>query len=78
MISASDAKRRTQEQLNYMASIEVDNVMEQIEKAISNGKFVLYMDGSLSKHCRETLEKLGYKVGSGSQYNESYYTVSWE
>ena len=78
MILASDAKRRTQEQLSYMTSIEIDHIMEKIEEAISKGEFSISTNGSLSASCRQKLEKLGYKVDTGIQYNEAWYNVSWK
>ena len=36
------------------------------------------LDGTLNKNVSEKLEKiLGYKVDTGTQYNESYYSISW-
>ncbi len=51
--------------------------MKQIDKTIANGKFSISNDGYLQSQTRKKLEELGYKVETGSQYNESYYSVSW-
>ena len=34
-------------------------------------------DGSLKPETRKKLEELGYKVETGTQYNEPYYSISW-
>lgn len=51
---------------------------EQISLAISYGKFSISNDGSLQPETQKKLEELGYEVKTGTQYNESYYSVSWE
>lgn len=35
-------------------------------------------DGSLKPETRKKLEELGYKVETGTQYNEPYYSISWK
>ena len=48
-----------------------------IRYAIADGKFSISKDGCLKPEIRKKLEELGYKVETGSQYNESYYSISW-
>lgn len=40
--------------------------------------FLISEDGSLKPETRKKLEELGYKVETGTQYNEPYYSISWK
>ncbi len=77
MISASEARKKTENNINSCVTKELSEIMRQIEKAISNGKFSISNDGYLQSVTEQRLEELGYKVTTGSQYNEGYYSVSW-
>lgn len=73
---ATEAYGRT---INNIGNTEILQVIEsQIHEAIKNGKFFITNYGVLPTHEKEQLENLGYKVDCGSQYNESYYTISWK
>lgn len=77
MLSASEAKAKTQNNIDSCVTQELNKLDKQISEAISNGKFSICNDGILQHTTQERLESLGYKVETGSQYNESYYSVSW-
>ncbi len=77
MISASEARKKTENNINNGTTRELSEIMRQIEKAITNGKFSISNDGYLQSETEQKLEELGYKIKTGSQYNESYYSVSW-
>lgn len=77
MLSASEAKKKTWNNIESCVTNELNQITKQIEEAISNGKFSICNDGILQHTTQERLESLGYKVETGSQYNESYYSVSW-
>ncbi len=77
MISASEARKKTENNINNCATKELSEIMEKIDKAIANGKFSISNDGYLQFETEQRLEELGYKIKTGSQCNESYYTVSW-
>ncbi len=77
MISASEARKKTENNINNCATKELSEIMEKIDRAIANGKFSISDDGYLQSQTRKKLEELGYKVETGSQYNEGYYSVSW-
>lgn len=78
MLSASDAKSKTQNNINEYANYELSRLNAQILDAIAEGKFSICNDGSLQPQIRKKLEELGYEVKSGMQKNESYYSVSWK
>ena len=78
MLSANEAKRKTQSNINNCVTSELEKLDMQISEAISNGKFSICNDGVLSLVVQKKLATLGYKIKTGSQYNESYYSISWE
>lgn len=77
MVSANEAKRRTQNNVNICVTQELNKLEEQISNAIANGEFFISNNGTLQKETRSRLESLGYKIETGSQYNEAYYSVNW-
>lgn len=77
MISASEARKKTENNINNCITKELSEIMEQINEAIEDGKFSISNDEYLQSETKQRLEELGYKVKTGSQYNESYYSVSW-
>ena len=77
MLAANEAKRQTQNNIDNCATQELDKIDKQITEAISNGKFSICNDGTIQPKTREMLESLVYKVQTGSQYNEAYYSVNW-
>ena len=77
MVSASEAKTQTQNNVNYDTAQKLKALDEQISNAIAKGGFSIRNDGILQSEIRKKLESLGYKIETGSQYNESYYRISW-
>lgn len=49
-----------------------------IKAAIENGRFECGGDGILERPVIVDLESKGYRVTSATQYNEDYWSVSWE
>ena len=78
MLTASEANKKTKEIIKECLTEELSKLEEQINKAIENGKFSISNDGYLQSETTERLKELGYKVETGSQYNESYYIISWK
>ena len=56
---------------------QLTELSKLIRDAIADGKFSISEDGCLKPKTRKKLEELGYKVETGTQYNESYYSISW-
>ena len=77
MKSTRKAKKKTHNNINDCVTQELNKINKQIDGAIAKGQFSITNDGTLHPATRERLESLGYKVQVGSQYNESYYSVSW-
>lgn len=77
MISASTAYDRTIRNIQNNTTKEMESISKEISNAIQKGKFRITLN-KLSNESRKQIESLGYKVDSGSQYNEMYYIISWE
>lgn len=77
MISAKEAREQTELSRASEYEVELLNIENNIKNAMNKGLPAIHNDGCLSKTIKDELEKLGYKVYQGSQYNESYYSISW-
>nr|WP_297940363.1 hypothetical protein [uncultured Lachnoclostridium sp.] len=76
MINASTAYDRTIRNIQNNTTEEMEKVSKEISNAIQKGKFRITLN-KLSNESQKQIESLGYKVESGSQYNEWYYVISW-
>ena len=77
LLTAVEAHHKTQKNIDDCVTTELKKISEQINIAIAEGKYSISNDGYLQQETRQRLEGLGYKVQTGSQYNESYYSISW-
>lgn len=78
MLSAKEANIKTLNNIKECTTEELSKLENQIDNAIKNGKFSISNNGYLSFIAKQRLEDLGYKVETGSQYNEHYYSISWK
>ena len=78
LLTAVEAHKKTQENIQNCVTIELQKLSEQINDAIAEGKYSITNDGYLKCETQRRLEELGYKVQTGSQYNESYYSIRWK
>lgn len=74
---AHEANRMTNNAIDSYTTQQLAELSKLIRDAIADGKFSISEDGSLKPETRKKLEELGYKVETGTQYNESYYSISW-
>lgn len=77
-LTAAEAHNKTQENINNCVTTELRKLSEEINNAIAEGKYSISNDGYLKHETLQRLKELGYKVQTGSQYNESYYSISWK
>lgn len=77
MITAKEARERVIYKANQLATIEMKHIEEMIENAIENCEYSISQNGTLSQFCRNQLESMGYKVETGTQYNEPWYCIRW-
>lgn len=75
--SASEANKMTNNAIDSCTTQQLTELSKLIRDAIADGKFSICEDGYLKPETRKKLEGLGYKVETGTQYNESYYSISW-
>lgn len=75
--SALEANKMTNNAINDCTTQQLAELSKLIRDAIADGKFSISEDGSLKPETRKKLEELGYKVETGTQYNEPYYSISW-
>ena len=74
---ASEANKMTNNVIDSCITQQLAELSKLIRDAITDGKFSISEDGCLKPEIRKKLDELGYKVDTGSQYNESYYSISW-
>lgn len=74
----------TADEARKIASEEDKNITKQFEEveryvseAVLNGEFSVSVAGQLHLYVKKYLERIGYKVTTGNQYNDSFYTISW-
>lgn len=75
--SASEANKMTNNAIDNCTTQQLAELSKLIRDAIADGKFSISEDGCLKPETRTKLEGLGYKVETGTQYNEPYYSISW-
>lgn len=78
ILSAKEARMLTEKYMEETIANQLGEIGAKIAYAAKNGKKSVTLEGTLNKNVREKLEKIfRYKVETGTQYNESYYTISW-
>ena len=75
---AHEANNMTKHVIDSYTTQQLTELSKLIRDAIADGKFSISEDGCLKPKTRKKLEELGYKVETGTQYNESYYSISWK
>ena len=75
--SASEANKMTNNAIDSYTTQQLAELSKLIRDAIADGKFSISEDGCLKPETRKKLEELGYKVNTGTQYNEPYYSIGW-
>ena len=78
MIRASEANKQTTKNIEDKLTTEIKDIEQRIISQINEGSYTLSLSGYLSSTTKQCLEQLGYRVETGSQYNEPYYTISWK
>ena len=74
---AHEANNMTKHVIDGRTTQQLVELSKLIRDAIADGKFSISEDGSLKPETRKKLEELGYKVETGTQYNEPSYSISW-
>lgn len=74
---AHEANNMTKHVIDGRTTQQLAELSKLIKDAIADGKFSISEDGCLKPETQKKLEELGYKVETGNQCNESYYSISW-
>ena len=77
MISAKEAREKSEQNKQNILNKEMAIIEEEINKAIVKGQDYTYIGSAISSKVKQILEQLGYKVKYGQQYNESYTSIEW-
>ena len=78
MINATEARLRSNITKEKLFDSELNNIQNEIEKAISEGKCYCYYYGKIMRlDIKQQLENLGYHVETYTQYNETSYKIKW-
>ena len=77
MLLAYQAARRTQEVIRMRQTDELMRIEKGILQQINLGNFEYIYDGYISIETKEELERCGYKVATGSQYNQDWVRIKW-
>lgn len=77
MLFAHEAARKAKEAIEQHKIDELKNIEDGINKEASLGHFVYDYSGYISAEARKELERCGYVVETGSQYNEGYVVIKW-
>lgn len=77
ILSASEANKMTNNAIDSCTIQQLAELSKLIRDAVADGKFSISKGGYLKPEIRKKLEELGYKIETGNQYNESYYSISW-
>lgn len=77
MISATEARLRSDAAKEKLFNSELNDIQNEIEKAISKGKHYCYYYSKMHLDIKQQLENLGYYIETYTQYNETSYKISW-
>lgn len=77
MIMANLAAQKTKEMITHHKTTELQRIDDGIRSQINCGSYEYCYDGYISLEARAELERCGYKVETGSQYNQGYVRISW-
>lgn len=77
MRSAEEARRIIEQGACEKVKKQWEDIENVIEQSLNSGYRYTTFTGILEKSNRTKLENLGYKIDVGSQYNESYFSISW-
>lgn len=77
IVSAEEARRRTEEIINDTVNAELAFVKDLIEEAISKGEYRAHCYEPISGDTRKVLKEKGYTVEHRFYMNEFDTTIKW-
>lgn len=76
-MTADEAKKIAVDEYQGLSK-QFTEVEKYIMDSAINGNFSITVAGTLHQRIKKYLEELGYRVTVGNQYNDFYYTISWD
>lgn len=77
MMRSNEARRKSQEVILNHQTKELKTIDKLINDAVERGEMQCSFEGNISKITKSELERCGYKVYLGAQYNQDYVVISW-
>lgn len=77
MLLATEAREQTDNIIQTHMTKELKHLEEQIVQHINNGDYEFSFEGYISPTAKKELERCGYTVIIGSQYNQGYVRIRW-
>jgi hypothetical protein len=74
---AAEARRIRAQGEYEKAKKQAAEIEAKIQAAVARGETSVGGDGYIEQPVKAKLEAMGYKCDVGSQYNETYWSVSW-
>ncbi len=78
MLLASEAREQTKNMIQTHTVEELKNLADWIIQHVNCGDYEFSFDGNISPAAKQELERHGYTVEIGSQYNQGWVRISWE
>ena len=76
MLIASEARKIALNE-DKAISKQFEEIEKYISEAAFDGKFSVHVAGTLHPYVKKYLENIGYRVDTGNQYNDFFYSISW-
>ena len=77
IIDSNEARSKTLDIIYTYQTEELKRIDKMINEAIMRGEFKCSFEGTISTTTRKELERCGYTVIVGAQYNQSYVIIKW-
>lgn len=77
-LTANEAYKKTLEKIKLNVIDSLDEIFEEINKTINEGKTYFYWREYLSEDKFDYLNFLGYEISTVFNKNETEYKISWE
>ena len=76
--TAEEAFAETNRNIEQGISQQLEELRTQIKQAIFDQEFAINGEGTFDTGVVYWLRKNNYRVTTGSQYNQSYWIISWD
>lgn len=77
MITAEEARKQSEEYIKNHATLELQTIENGIIEEVHKGYTKYAYEGYISEPAFKELERCGFKVDIGSQYNVGYVVIKW-